>query len=63
MKIGEYINFSNNGKTYSGKIIKKFIQIGMNDHGETFVVILLNNKSGLFGDSELVVNIKNIYLL
>lgn len=63
MKIGEYINFSNNGKTYSGKIIKKFIQIGMNDHGETFAVILLNNKSGLFGDSELVVNIKNIYLL
>ena len=35
----------------------------MNNHGETFVVILLNNKSGLFEDSELVVNIKDIYLL
>lgn len=63
MKVGGYVNFSNNGETYSGRIIKKFIQIGMRDHGETFVVILLNNKSGLFEHSELVVNIKNIYLL
>ena len=59
----EYINFSTNHQTYSGKIIKKFTQIGMSNHGETFVVILLNNKSGLFEDSELVVNIKDIYLL
>jgi len=63
MFVGEYINFSTNHQTYSGKIIKKFTQIGMSNHGETFVVILLNNKSGLFEDSEIVVNIKDIYLL
>ena len=27
------------------------------------IVVCINNKSGLFEDSELVVNIKDIYLL
>ena len=63
MQEGAHITVKINNKIKSGKIIKIYTQVGMKNHGETFAVVIIDSVGGLFGGSEVRLNIKNINLL
>lgn len=63
MQEGDNITFKINNKIKNGKIVKIYTQIGMKNHGKTFAVIVLNQTKGLFGDSEIRIEINKINLL
>jgi len=60
MKEGDYIKFHYDNGIKSGKVIKIYTQIGFDDHGKTFVIILLDNNEGLFKKGTLKLEAKTI---
>ena len=50
MQVGERVCFRYDRKDKCGRILKMFTQIGFEDHGKEFVVILLDDSRGLFND-------------
>jgi hypothetical protein len=50
MNEGDHITFLFNNERASGTIIKIFTQIGFEDHGKKFVIIMPIDSKGLFND-------------
>ena len=63
MQEGDHITFKINNEIKSGKIVKIYTQVGMANHGQTFAVIVLHQSDGLFGNSEIRININEINLI
>lgn len=53
MNEGDHITFLFNNKKISGRIIKTFTQIGFENHGKEFVVIMPDESRGLFNHNTI----------
>jgi len=53
MNEGDHIIFLFDNKRTSGTIIKIFTQIGFEDHGKKFVIIMPIDSKGLFNDDAI----------
>ena len=53
MNEGDHITFLFNNKKIPGRIIKIFTQIGFENHGKEFVVIMPDESKGLFNHNAI----------
>jgi len=63
MKEGDSVCFRHNNEDKCGRIIKIFTQIGFEDHGKKFVVIMPENSRGLFNDAAIIIEINKLELI
>lgn len=53
MNEGDHITFLFNNEKISGRIIKTFTQIGFEDHGKEFIIIMPDKSKGLFNHNSI----------
>lgn len=63
MKEGETIHFHYNNERKLGLILKKYTQIGGENHQEVMVVIRINTEIGLFGSNTINIKQSDIHLI
>ena len=63
MQEGERVCFEHENKNKCGKIIKIFTQIGFEDHGKKFVVIMPDNTMGLFESNNIIIEKRKLKII
>ena len=63
MQEGERICFRHDHQDKCGRIIKIFTQVGFENHGKEFVVIMPEHSRGLFNKHEIKIEKKKLNII
>lgn len=63
MQVGERICFQHDHQDKCGRILKIFTQIGFENHGKEFVIIMPDKARGLFNHNAIKIELKKLKII